>query len=92
VSVTRLRPHVGSHTVAAVAVRFPTILEAMLDTRAVVDHHFEAVRAAAMSVTMADYAEDGVIISTGRTSREAAAISAATQGAFEGGFRLAPAS
>jgi uncharacterized protein (TIGR02246 family) len=57
-----------------------------MDTRAVVDRHFQAVRENDIEATMADYAEDAVIIAGGAVYRGADEIRSVMQGAFEGLF------
>lgn len=58
-----------------------------MTTREVVDHHLEAVRANDIEDTLADYAEDAVIVAAGTTITGRPAIREAMLGAFEAFFK-----
>ena len=57
-----------------------------MDTRSVVDHHFEAVRANDIDATMADYADDAVVIAGGAIFRGHDEIRPMMRNAFDNLF------
>jgi ketosteroid isomerase-like protein len=57
-----------------------------MDTRAVVEHHLEALRAGDLEETMADYTEESVIIASGTVFKGIEAIRGVMQGALESLF------
>lgn len=57
-----------------------------MDTRAVVEHHLDALRANDLEDTMADYTEESTIIASGTVFKGIEAIRGVMQGALESLF------
>lgn len=57
-----------------------------MDTKAVIEHHLEALEAGDLEATMADYTEDSVIMSGGVVYRGLEALNTLFAGAIEGLF------
>jgi uncharacterized protein (TIGR02246 family) len=58
-----------------------------MDTRAVVEHHLEALKAGDVEATMSDYTEDSVVVAGGAVTSGLDALRSMFAGAFETMFK-----